>query len=199
MTRYMDGDDPEPAARVPAGRLLVPVRSGPAGDVLRLFRTPLGARTAVGFTSMRQLAAVLGREQGAVEIAETALRAMAATLGVTELTVDPQLAAAPAAALHGPDGWHPWRAHSPAAPDLVAPVAAERVRNGAGTPGARRGPGVAAATPGGSAPAGAPVTSGRSVTSRAPAPSGTSGAHRILGAPAASAGGPPARVRRRRC
>ncbi|WP_063770138.1 SAV_915 family protein [Streptacidiphilus melanogenes] len=121
MTRHLDGDDPEPAERVPAGLLLVPVRSGPAGEVLRLFRTPLGARTAVGFTSRRLLVGVLGPEQAAVELAEAALRAMADALGVTSLTVDPQLAATPAAALHGPDSWHPWRAHgAPAAGPVAA-------------------------------------------------------------------------------
>ncbi|WP_063775087.1 SAV_915 family protein [Streptacidiphilus anmyonensis] len=121
MTRYLDGEDPEPTRGVPVGLLLVPVRSGPAGEVLRLFRTPLGERTAVGFTSRRQLAAVLGPDQAAVEIAEPALRAMADALGVPGLTVDPQLAAAPAAALHGPDGWHPWRAHpAPDAPGVAA-------------------------------------------------------------------------------
>ena len=121
MTQYLGGDDTEPEEHVPAGLLLVPVRPGPAGDVLRLFRTPLGERTAVGFTGRRRLAAVLGAGQAAVEIAEPALRAMAEALGVTRLTVDPQLAAAPAAALHGPDGWHASRAH--AAPDGRGAVA----------------------------------------------------------------------------
>jgi hypothetical protein len=128
MTRYLGGDDPEPAERVPAGLLLVPVRSGPEGDVLRMFRTPLGERTAIGFTSGRQLAAVLGPQQAAVVIAEPALRAMADALGITRITVDPQLAATPAAALHGPDGWHPWRAHG--VPDAAG------AQDTAGTPAA---------------------------------------------------------------
>jgi hypothetical protein len=104
-TRYLTGGDPEPGERVPAGLLLVPVRPGPAGDVLRLFRTPLGARTAVGFTSSERLTAVLGRDQRSVIIAEPALRGMVGALGVAALTVDPQLAAAPVPALEHRDRW----------------------------------------------------------------------------------------------
>lgn len=94
-------EDPEPSERVPAGLLFVPVRSGPMGCTARFFRTPLGDRTAVGFTSADKFAATLGAGQGCVRLSEPALRALAAPLGVTALTVDPLLsapAAAPSAA-----------------------------------------------------------------------------------------------------
>jgi hypothetical protein len=57
----------------------------------------MGERTAVGFSSRRRLAAVLGEAQQSVVMAEPALRALAAELGVSRLTVDPQLVAAQAA------------------------------------------------------------------------------------------------------
>ncbi|XUL92070.1 SAV_915 family protein [Streptomyces galilaeus] len=82
-----------PAEPFPAGLLYVPVRSGPAGCTARFFRTPLGGRTAVGFTSAARLAAALGPEQAAIRLSEPALRALAAPLGVTALTVDPSLSA----------------------------------------------------------------------------------------------------------
>ncbi|MFE1798019.1 SAV_915 family protein [Streptomyces sp. NPDC059517] len=91
-------EDPEPSERVPAGLLFVPVRSGPAGCTARFFRTPLGGRTAVGFTSAARLAATLGSEQACIRLSEPALRALAAPLGITALTVDPQLSAPPVAA-----------------------------------------------------------------------------------------------------
>jgi hypothetical protein len=86
----MCGDDPEPSDRSPAGPLFVPVRPGPAGCAARLFRTPLGERTAVGFTSARALAATLGPDQAWIRLAEPALRALTAPLGVTTVTVAPQ-------------------------------------------------------------------------------------------------------------
>ncbi|WP_405989983.1 SAV_915 family protein [Streptomyces sp. NBC_00986] len=86
-------EDPEPAEPVPAGLLFVPVRSGPAGCTARFFRTPLGGRTVVGFTSAARLAATLGGEQACIRLSEPALRALAAPLGVTALTVDPQFSA----------------------------------------------------------------------------------------------------------
>ncbi|MEU1300621.1 SAV_915 family protein [Streptomyces shenzhenensis] len=92
MTELL-GDDPEPADRRPAGPLFVPVRLGPWGDAVRVFRTPLGSRTAVGFTSVRRLTATLGGEQAWIRLAEPALRSLVAPLGVTRVTVDPQLSA----------------------------------------------------------------------------------------------------------
>ncbi|MGW3599091.1 SAV_915 family protein [Streptomyces sp. NPDC005167] len=86
-------EDPEPSERFPAGLLHVPVRSGPAGCTTRFFRTPLGGRTAVGFTSAAKLTATLGTDQPSIRLSEPALRALAAPLGVTTLTVDPQLSA----------------------------------------------------------------------------------------------------------
>ncbi|WP_051823169.1 SAV_915 family protein [Streptomyces sp. NRRL S-1448] len=91
MSHHLYAEDPEPSDRIPAGPLFVPVRSGPAGCTARLFRTPLGGRTAVGFTSAQRLAAALGGGQPWVRLSEPALRALAEPLGATALTVDPRL------------------------------------------------------------------------------------------------------------
>ncbi|MEU6599929.1 SAV_915 family protein [Streptomyces flaveolus] len=90
--RYGD-DDPEPCDPFPAGPLYVPVRPGPSGCAARLFRTPLGDRTAVGFTSASRLTATLGAGQAWIRLAEPALRALTAPLGITTVTVDPRLTA----------------------------------------------------------------------------------------------------------
>ncbi|ADI03980.1 hypothetical protein SBI_00859 [Streptomyces bingchenggensis BCW-1] len=86
-------EDPEPCDRFPAGPLYVPVRPGPSRCAARLFRTPLGDRTAVGFTSERRLTATLGPDQAWIRLAEPALRALTEPLGVTTITVDPQFTA----------------------------------------------------------------------------------------------------------
>ncbi|MEU4353116.1 SAV_915 family protein [Streptomyces virginiae] len=91
LFRY-DGD-PEPEERVPAGPLYVPVRPGTAQVVLRLFRTPLGERTAVGFTRPDLLAAALGAGHPWIRLSESALRAFAAPLGRGPLTIDPTFTA----------------------------------------------------------------------------------------------------------
>ncbi|MFF5537381.1 SAV_915 family protein [Streptomyces cinerochromogenes] len=93
MTELPYGDDPEPSDPFPAGPLYVPVRTGPSGCAARLFRTALGDRTAVGFTSALRLAATLGPGQAWIRLAEPALRALTAPLGVTTVTVDPQFTA----------------------------------------------------------------------------------------------------------
>ncbi|MER6676756.1 SAV_915 family protein [Streptomyces sp. NPDC000983] len=93
MTAQMNDEDPEPCERPPAGPLLVPVRPGPSGWTARLFRTPLGHRTAVGFTSELRLAVTLGPGQPWIRLAEPALRALTAPLGVTAVTVDPTFSA----------------------------------------------------------------------------------------------------------
>ncbi|MFG2346799.1 SAV_915 family protein [Streptomyces phaeochromogenes] len=93
-------EDPEPCERVPAGLLFVPVRPGPMGCTARFVRTPLGGRTAVGFTSAARLTATLGTGQACIRLSEPALRALAAPLGITALTVDPPFSA-PAASRPG--------------------------------------------------------------------------------------------------
>ncbi|MEU5104917.1 MULTISPECIES: SAV_915 family protein [unclassified Streptomyces] len=107
MTDIQYDEDPEPADRFPAGLLHVPVRPGPRGCVTRLFRTPLGDRTAVGFTSEGALLATLGADQPWIRLSEPALRALTAPLGVTTVTADPQFSApAPipgGEAVHSPD------------------------------------------------------------------------------------------------
>ncbi|MFD5540991.1 SAV_915 family protein [Streptomyces sp. NPDC127079] len=93
MAELRYGEDPEPSDPSPAGPLYVPVRPGPSGCAARLFRTPLGDRTAVGFTSALRLTATLGTDQAWIRLGEPALRALAAPLGVTTVTVDPQFTA----------------------------------------------------------------------------------------------------------
>ncbi|MEU6767352.1 SAV_915 family protein [Streptomyces sp. NPDC046853] len=98
MAETQCGEDPEPCEPGPAGPLFVPVRPGPAGCVARLFRTPVGARTAVAFTTPGRLSAALGARQAWIGLSEPALRALTEPLGVREVTVDPRLAAHPVAA-----------------------------------------------------------------------------------------------------
>ncbi|MGF1241725.1 SAV_915 family protein [Streptomyces sp. 2-6] len=96
MADILCGEDPEPSERFPAGPLFVPVRPGPSGCVARIFRTPLGDRTAVGFTCESSLIATLGPEQAWIRLAEPALRALTEPLGIATVTVDPQFTARPA-------------------------------------------------------------------------------------------------------
>ncbi|WP_127782859.1 SAV_915 family protein [Rhodococcus sp. X156] len=77
--------------------LFVPVHNGNLGPVIRLFHTPMGAPTAVGFTTANQLTDVLGDTQQWIRLAEPALRAMVGPLGVAQLVIDPTLAARAAA------------------------------------------------------------------------------------------------------
>lgn len=84
--------DDKASQRCPAGTLYVPVRPGSEGCAARLFRTPVGARTAVGFTSERQLAATLGTDQQWILLGAPALLALTEPLGAVTVTVDPQLA-----------------------------------------------------------------------------------------------------------
>jgi len=93
VKQHLHPERSKPSERTPAGRLVVPVRPGPRGFTLRIFRTALGACTAVAFSSDRQLTAVLGPDHPRLTLAEPALRALFEPLGVTALTVDPQLAA----------------------------------------------------------------------------------------------------------
>ncbi|MCF3102467.1 hypothetical protein IPZ58_12850 [Streptomyces roseoverticillatus] len=73
--------------------MYVPVRPCACGFALRVFRSPLGARTAVAFTTERRLFDVLGPGQPAIRLALPAVRALAAPLGVDLVSVDPQLTA----------------------------------------------------------------------------------------------------------
>lgn len=99
MCLYRYEDDPEPEERTPDGLLYVPVRPGcGAGAVIRLFRTPLGVRTAVGFTRVERLAATLGAGQACIRLSESLLRELCAPLGAELITVDPTLSAPAAGA-----------------------------------------------------------------------------------------------------
>ncbi|MFD8417441.1 MULTISPECIES: SAV_915 family protein [unclassified Streptomyces] len=96
MCLFRYEDDPEPEERVPAGLLYVPVRPGSCTEaVIRLFRTPLGTRTAVGFTRPARLTAVLGAGHPYIRLSEAALRRMCEPLGADLVTVDPALSAPP--------------------------------------------------------------------------------------------------------
>ncbi|MFD3872731.1 SAV_915 family protein [Streptomyces sp. NPDC058623] len=115
MCLFQYEDDPEPEERVPAGPLFVPVRPGSGGGggvgtVIRLFRTPLGLRTAVGFTDAGRLAATLGAGQPWIRLSESVLRALCEPLGAPLLTVDPTLSAPAAAATTPRPGLLPVRA-----------------------------------------------------------------------------------------
>lgn len=117
------GEDPEPAERFPAGALFVPVRPGSAGCTARLFRTPLGERTVVGFTSERRLTATLGPGHAWIRLAEPALRALAEPLGVTTVTVDPSFSApAPDRAVPAPNPTAPTPNRAAPAPDRAVPA-----------------------------------------------------------------------------
>jgi hypothetical protein len=89
----MDVDVRSPARLRP---LYVPVRHGPAGLVVRLWRTPAGTRTAVAFTTGQRLRAALGPCQTWIRLSESALRRLAEPLGATAVTVDPLLFGRPA-------------------------------------------------------------------------------------------------------
>ncbi|MEU8769993.1 SAV_915 family protein [Streptomyces griseus] len=93
MCLFSYDDDPDPDERARAVLLYVPVRPEAAGPALRMFRTPLGERTAVGFTGLDLLTAALGAGQSAIRLAEPALRALTEPLGVDRLVVDPVLSA----------------------------------------------------------------------------------------------------------
>ncbi|MGW0536766.1 SAV_915 family protein [Streptomyces sp. NPDC003032] len=95
MAELLCGEDPEPCEPGPAGPLFVPVRPGPVGCVARLFRTPVGGRTAVAFTTAQRLSAALGSRQTWIRLSEPALRALVVPLGVSGITVDPRLATHP--------------------------------------------------------------------------------------------------------
>ncbi|WP_369147866.1 SAV_915 family protein [Streptomyces sp. R44] len=92
LFQYED-DDPEPEEPDPAGPLYVPGRPGTRTVAVRVFRTPLGSRTAVGFTTVERLTATLGAEQPWIRLSESLLRALAEPLAVELLTVDPTLTA----------------------------------------------------------------------------------------------------------
>ncbi|MGW7077894.1 SAV_915 family protein [Streptomyces sp. NPDC054871] len=109
MAEIQCAEDPEPSEPGPAGPLFVPVRPGPAGCVARLFRTPVGGRTAVAFTTPQRLSAALGGRQAWIRLSEPALRALTEPLGVHEVTVDPRLAAHPVGApARRTPAWREW-------------------------------------------------------------------------------------------
>ncbi|MEU6167951.1 SAV_915 family protein [Streptomyces tanashiensis] len=99
MCLFRYDDDSEPEEPDPAGPLYVPVRPGARTVAVRVFRTPLGSRTAVGFTTVERLTATLGAEQPWIRLSESVLRSLAEPLGIEILTVDPTLTAPVVASL----------------------------------------------------------------------------------------------------
>lgn len=97
MSDVSPAEEPATRGQGRAGALYVPVRPGPAGYAARLFRTPLGERTAVGFTTLHQLVSTLGPGQAWIKLSEPALRALTTPLGITRLLLNPSLAASTAA------------------------------------------------------------------------------------------------------
>lgn len=85
--------------------VFVPVRASHNCLVLRLFRTPLGERTAVAFTSEQRLVATFGPDQAWTLLSEPFLRHEAARHGVALLTVDPTFAAPAPQPLPAPSVW----------------------------------------------------------------------------------------------
>ncbi|MFF0437419.1 SAV_915 family protein [Streptomyces sp. NPDC004327] len=102
MCLFQYDDDSEPEEPGPAGPLYVPVRPGTQTAAVRVFRTPLGSRTAVGFTTVERLTATLGAEQPWIRLSESVLRSLAEPLGIEILTVDPTLTAPVVASLSVP-------------------------------------------------------------------------------------------------
>ncbi|MEC4019291.1 SAV_915 family protein [Streptomyces sp. H27-D2] len=92
-TDHSRTEDGDPTHDRSAESLYVPVQTCSAGFSLRIYRTPIGTRTAVAFTSALQLSRVLGPQQPWIRLAATAVRALAAPLGVDRLSVDPLLTA----------------------------------------------------------------------------------------------------------
>ncbi|MCX5107641.1 hypothetical protein OOK13_03695 [Streptomyces sp. NBC_00378] len=101
MNDSRPAEDPDPLRPSRTGALFVPVRPGPVGHCARLFRTPLGVRTAVAFTDDRRLTRTLGQHQPWIRLSEPAVRALVAPLGVVDLLVDPLFA------VPGPDAAAP--------------------------------------------------------------------------------------------
>ncbi|MEU7046107.1 SAV_915 family protein [Streptomyces varsoviensis] len=127
-------EDGDPSDSREAGPLYVPVRTCPAGYALRVFRTPLGTRTAVAFSSKRRLSHVLGPQQPFIRLARPAVLALAEPLGIARLSVDPLLTARPPKARRPEPGpkpraprrpsWAPDAAGAPRARSAAAAVAA---------------------------------------------------------------------------
>ena len=105
----MTVSDPSPTSVRSPGVLFVPARPGPHCLVARMFRNPMGQRTAVGFTSASKLTVTLGTSHGYTRLCERALRELAALQGITELTIDPPLAA-PTATSTPQTRWDDWPA-----------------------------------------------------------------------------------------
>ncbi|MGW6539155.1 SAV_915 family protein [Streptomyces sp. NPDC055051] len=109
----------EPGDRLRAGRLCVPVRWGTRACVPRLFRTPFGDRTAVGFSGPARLREVLGAAQPWIVLAEPALRALVEPLGVRDLRIDPARLPGPVVPAPASDPAVPSTGPSPAVPETV--------------------------------------------------------------------------------
>lgn len=122
VSQHQPSSGPEPQPGTDGKRsLYVPVRRGPAGSVVRLWRTPFGTRTAVAFTSDRRLRSVLGPTQPWIRLSEAALRRMVEPLGAILLTVDPLLTARPPASWTTPEPATPTTTPDPTEPETATP------------------------------------------------------------------------------
>lgn len=100
-------------------RVYVPLRESACGVALRLFRDQGGERCAVGFTRLERMAELLGPDQRYYRLTVRSVRELAAQRGVTRLTLDPAMVAAPVRDLEPV-------VHLPATP-AKAPAAGSRV------------------------------------------------------------------------
>ena len=76
-------------------RVYVPLTEGACSVSLRLFRDRGGERCAVGFTDFDRMAELLGPDQLCYRLTVRSVRELAAQRGVTRLSLDPALVAAP--------------------------------------------------------------------------------------------------------
>ncbi|MFB4426518.1 hypothetical protein C5F59_036225 [Streptomyces sp. QL37] len=78
MCLFRYESEPEPEEPLPAGRPYVPVRPGDGERATaRLFRAPLGTRTAAGLTSGERRAATQDRSQASLPLPESLPRTSA--------------------------------------------------------------------------------------------------------------------------
>lgn len=127
VSQHQPSTGPEREPGAVRRSLYVPVRRGPAGSVVRLWRTPFGTRTAVAFTTDRRLRSVLGPTQAWIRLSEAALMRMVEPLGARHLTVDPVLTARPPAVWTEPAPADPATPPSaPPAPACDRPAAQNR-------------------------------------------------------------------------
>ncbi|SJZ40628.1 SseB protein N-terminal domain-containing protein [Marinactinospora thermotolerans DSM 45154] len=86
----MDTDIPRPGR---AAVLFVPVHEGKGAVALRSARLGSGERVVPAFTTAPRLRAAMGAGQRWIRLAEPAVRALTAPLGISRLWIDPLVVA----------------------------------------------------------------------------------------------------------